>query len=236
EDGDVKHQIANVIRPIARSWHFQSLKEYKALLTLYNTGMEEIRGEINSKPYQGLVYFALDSKGEKLGNPFKSSLFGKSVGIDALEKRIKKSAEIIKNKGLKERSKDIIYAAMQTCKTAKTLKKRWKNRAFPCCFVPMRKVVFMALHSSIMRTNVCSTARVWARNFPLTCSMSCLTVKIQSTICRIMVLIRSRNWNPGNPLIGKITVQTSAVFSIYLLLKREDITPTIWQRKPLRDV
>jgi hypothetical protein len=36
EDGDVKHQIANVIRPIAGSWHFQSLKEYKALLTLYN--------------------------------------------------------------------------------------------------------------------------------------------------------------------------------------------------------
>jgi hypothetical protein len=31
-DGDVKHQIANVIRPIAGNWYFQSLKEYKALL------------------------------------------------------------------------------------------------------------------------------------------------------------------------------------------------------------
>jgi hypothetical protein len=55
EYGDVKHQIANVIRPIAQTWHFQSLKEYKALLTLYNIGIEEIRGEINGKPYQGLV-------------------------------------------------------------------------------------------------------------------------------------------------------------------------------------
>ncbi|MDR0604620.1 MAG: relaxase/mobilization nuclease domain-containing protein [Bacteroidales bacterium] len=44
EDGDVKHQIANVIRPIAQSWHFQSLKEYKALLTLFSLSKR------NSKP------------------------------------------------------------------------------------------------------------------------------------------------------------------------------------------
>jgi hypothetical protein len=119
ENGDIKHQIANVIRPIAGSWHFQSLKEYRALLTLYNICMEEVRGEINGKPYQGLVYFALNDKGEKVGNPFKSSLFGKSVGIEALEKRIEKSAEIIKNKGLKERSKKVISVAIRTCKNRK---------------------------------------------------------------------------------------------------------------------
>jgi hypothetical protein len=112
-DGDVKHQIGNVIRPIAGNWYFQSLKEYKALLTLYNIGMEEIRGEVNGKPYRGIVYSALNDKGKKVGNPFKSSLFGKSVGIEALEKRIEKSAEVIRNKGLKERSKKIIAAVMR---------------------------------------------------------------------------------------------------------------------------
>jgi hypothetical protein len=115
EDGDVKHQIANVIRSIAQTYHFQSLKEYKALLTLYNIGVEEVRGEIHGKPYQGLVYSALDGKGEKTGNPFKSSLFGKTVGIEALEKRIEQSTEIIKDKGLKERSKKVIASAMRTC-------------------------------------------------------------------------------------------------------------------------
>jgi hypothetical protein len=115
--GDVKHQIANVIRPIAKDWHFRSLKEYRALLTLYNTGVEEIRGEAKGKPYKGLIYSALNDKGEKVGNPFKSSLFGKSVGIEALEKRIEKSAEIIKEKGLKERSKKVISAAMRDCKS-----------------------------------------------------------------------------------------------------------------------
>jgi hypothetical protein len=123
ENGDIKHQIANVIRPIAQTYHFQSLKEYKALLTLYNIGVEEVRGEIKGKEYKGLVYSALNNKGEKVGSPFKSSLFGKSVGIEALEKRIEKSAEVIKDKGLKERSKKVIAATMRTCNNRKNFEK-----------------------------------------------------------------------------------------------------------------
>jgi hypothetical protein len=115
ENGDIKHQIANVIRPIARNYHFLSLKEYKALLSVYNIAMEEVRGEAKGKQYKGLVYFAMNENGEKTGAPFKSSLFGKSVGIEALEKRIEKSAEIIKEKGLKERCKRIIAANLRSC-------------------------------------------------------------------------------------------------------------------------
>jgi hypothetical protein len=114
EKGDVKHQIANVIRSVAKDYHFLSLKEYKAVLTLYNTDIDEIRGEIKGKKYKGLVYSALNEKGEKVGTHFKSSLFGKSVGIDSLEKRMETSAEVIKNKGLKERCKTVISAAMRT--------------------------------------------------------------------------------------------------------------------------
>jgi hypothetical protein len=121
--GDVKHQIANVIRNVARDYHFLSLKEYRALLTLYNIGIDEVRGEIKGKEYKGLVYSALNGKGEKVGNPFKSSLFGKSVGVDALEKRIAKSTAVIKDKGLKERSKKVISTAMKTCKNQQDFEK-----------------------------------------------------------------------------------------------------------------
>jgi hypothetical protein len=119
ENGDVKQQIANIIRPISKDYHFLSLKEYRALLTICNIGVEEIRGEIKGKGYKGLIYHALNDAGNKIGAPFKSSLLGKSVGIEALEKRIEKSAEIIKNKKLKERSKRLITAAMRTCQTRK---------------------------------------------------------------------------------------------------------------------
>jgi hypothetical protein len=72
--------------------------------------------------------------GEKVGNPFKSSLFGKSVGIEALEKRITKSTEIIKNKGLKERSKSVISAAMQTCKNRKDFEKALSKQGVSAIF------------------------------------------------------------------------------------------------------
>jgi|WetSurMetagenome_2_1015567.scaffolds.fasta_scaffold12772_4 hypothetical protein len=114
EKGDVKHQIANVIRPVSQSYHFQSLKEYKTLLFFYNIHAEEVRGEVNGKQYRGLVYFALNSRGEKEGSPFNASSFGKSVGITALEKRMEKSAEIIRRGELKEHSKKVITFAMKS--------------------------------------------------------------------------------------------------------------------------
>ena len=114
-DGDIKHQISGVIRPVADNYHFQSLKQYKALLFFYNINVEEVRGEVKGKPYKGLVYSALNDKKEKAGHPFQSSLFGKSVGMNALEKRMGKSVEIIKSKGLKERSRKVIALAMQSC-------------------------------------------------------------------------------------------------------------------------
>jgi hypothetical protein len=114
QKGDVKQQVANVIRSAAQSYHFQSLKEYKSLLLLFNIQAEEVRGEANGKQYRGLVYFALNSRGEKEGSPFNASSFGKSVGINALEKRMEKSAEIIKRDELKERCKEVITSAIKS--------------------------------------------------------------------------------------------------------------------------
>lgn len=115
--GDVKRQIANVIRPVAQTYHFLSLKEYRALLSLYRIGMDEVHGEVNGKPYRGLVYSALNKKGEKTGIPFNASSFGKSVCYSGLEKRMEKSAAIIKTKGLKERSRTVIASAIKTSRT-----------------------------------------------------------------------------------------------------------------------
>lgn len=134
EDGNVKQQVANVIRPVAKEYHFLSLKEYKALLSFYKVNMEEVRGEINGKPYRGLVYSAMNEKGEKAGNPFPSSRFGKSVGMDTLEKRIEKSAETIKNKGLKERSKKVVATAMQRCKTRSEFEKALEKQGISALF------------------------------------------------------------------------------------------------------
>ncbi len=54
---------------------------YSPFLTLAS---EEVKGEHNGITKQGLLYFALNDKGEKVSNPFKASLFGKSAGHSQL--------------------------------------------------------------------------------------------------------------------------------------------------------
>ena len=88
--GNIKQQIANVVRPVSRSWHFQSFNEYKALLSVYNVQVTEVKGEHKGQLYNGIVYAALNDKGEVYGTPIKSSKFGKQAGNDAIQKRIEK--------------------------------------------------------------------------------------------------------------------------------------------------
>ncbi|WP_319266104.1 conjugal transfer protein MobB [uncultured Draconibacterium sp.] len=108
EKGNLKQQIANVVRPLSGKWNFQSFNEYKALLSIYNVDATEVRGEKHGKPFHGIVYAALDNKGEVFGNPIKSSKFGKSTSHEALLSQIDKSKEQIKNRKLKDRPREVI--------------------------------------------------------------------------------------------------------------------------------
>ena len=122
--GNIKQQIANIIRPISRSWHFQSFNEYKALLSAFNVHVSEVKGEHRGKLYTGIVYAALNEKGEVFGTPIKSSKFGKQTGSDVIQKRIAKSKEAIKTKNLKESPKAIISKALASCKNIKDFEKQ----------------------------------------------------------------------------------------------------------------
>ena len=113
-ENNLKNQIAGVIRPLVKSYHFQTMGEYKALLSLYHITVEEIKGGTADKMYNGLVYSAVDDKGERIGKPFKSSLFGKTVGYEALQQRMLQSGELIKQKLLKNRTKAIITTVMKS--------------------------------------------------------------------------------------------------------------------------
>jgi hypothetical protein len=122
--GNIKQQIANVVRPVSRLWHFQSFNEYKALLSVYNVHVVEVKGEHRGKLYKGLVYAALNEKGEVSGTPIKSSKFGKQTGSDAFQKRIEKSKEAIKTKNLKEKPKATISKALASCKNREDFEKQ----------------------------------------------------------------------------------------------------------------
>lgn len=111
-DGNVKKQVGNVVKSLM-NYRFQSLGEYRALLSLHNVTVEEVRGEVHGREYHGLVYSALDDKGNKVGNPFKSSRFGKTVGYEALEKYFGLSKEQIREKKLATHTKDAVTAVLR---------------------------------------------------------------------------------------------------------------------------
>lgn len=117
EEGNLKKQLASVIKPAAKFYHCPSFKEYRALLSTYNICVEEVKGEVYGKPYNGLVYFATDDKGKKVGNPFKASLFGKAVGYEALQNRFKASKEKLKEKHLAPKTKAVVVGALRRSAT-----------------------------------------------------------------------------------------------------------------------
>lgn len=124
--GNQKKQISSVIKPLVNTYKFQTLGEYRALLSLYNIGLEEVKGEVSGKSYRGLVYSVFDKDGDKVGTPLKSSLFGKYAGFEELEKRMAKSGEVIKQQGLREQARKTIARAVSTFHSESELQEQLK--------------------------------------------------------------------------------------------------------------
>ena len=98
--GNIKGQISNVVKYLKDEYHFQSLGEYNALLSVFNINAKHIRGESEGNLFNGIIYNATTNQGDLIGSPIKSSSIGKSVGYDALNREMKKTSDKIKKKKL----------------------------------------------------------------------------------------------------------------------------------------
>lgn len=122
--GDVKSQIASVIRHLPNYYKFQTLGEYNALLSLFNVTTEKVEGELQGKMRQGLLYIRLNEKGERAGHPFKASLFGKNAGLPALELHFEKCKEALKDHPTKPIIKAAVTVALQSTNNEQVFKKQ----------------------------------------------------------------------------------------------------------------
>lgn len=93
--GDIKRQLANIVKLVGMRWQFQTLGEYNAILSLYNIRCEATDGKVNGREYHGLVYFATNDAGETIANPFKASRLGKFASRSAVENKFESSATSI---------------------------------------------------------------------------------------------------------------------------------------------
>ena len=94
--GNIKEQVANVVRMVLKHYHFCSLGELNAILSAYNLAVEEVKTEFRGKKYDGLVYVPTDDKGGKVSTPINASDIGRGVGYTAVQNRMQKSKQAIK--------------------------------------------------------------------------------------------------------------------------------------------
>ncbi|WP_080904008.1 conjugal transfer protein MobB [Parabacteroides sp. Marseille-P3160] len=132
--GDVKHQLSNTVKGVVNTYQFQSIGELNTLLSLYNVRAEEVKGEVRGKAYNGIVYSATDDKGEKLGNPIKSSRLGKWIGYEALERRIGQAATKWKDGKLKANIKGRVSEALKASGSKEQFEKNLKDKGIEVVF------------------------------------------------------------------------------------------------------
>lgn len=93
--GDLKKQIAAVVKIIGMRYKFQTIGEYNAVLGLFNVKCENTDGRVNGREYHGLIYFALDDNGDVIAAPFKASRLGKFARRDAIDAKYERAKEKI---------------------------------------------------------------------------------------------------------------------------------------------
>ena len=94
--GNIKEQVASVVRMVLGHYRFCSLGELNAILSKYNLAVEEVKTEFRGKKYDGLVYVPTDDKGGKISTPINASDIGRGMGYTAVQNRIQKSKQAIK--------------------------------------------------------------------------------------------------------------------------------------------
>ena len=94
--GNIKEQVASVVRMVLKHYKFCSLGELNAILSKYNLATEEVKMEFRGKKYDGLVYVPTDDKGNKTSTPINASDIGRGVGYTAVQNKIQKSKQTVK--------------------------------------------------------------------------------------------------------------------------------------------
>ena len=126
--------MGNTVKAVFSTYQFQTIGELRALLSLYNITVDEVRGNVRGGDYNGLVYSVIGANGEKVGNPFKSSLFGKSIGYEALQKKATASKQRIKDKSLTEPTKKALEYALRRTYDKDEFVKMPKEKGIDCVF------------------------------------------------------------------------------------------------------
>lgn len=102
-----KRAITNVLDAVINQYKYTSLQELNAILKLYNVMAD--RGKEDTKMYEkkGLIYTALDDKGNKIGTPIKASDFYSKPTLKYLEQKF------VQNEALRQEHQQKLKTAIK---------------------------------------------------------------------------------------------------------------------------
>jgi len=129
---ELKRSITNVVTEVVRAYKFTSIPELNAVLNQYNITAD--RGSKDSRMFEknGLVYWALDGKGNKIGVPIKaSSIYGKPT-LKALDDLFRLNEML--RKPLKEQLKGAIDKALLHPISKSSFQKQLKEQGIQVVF------------------------------------------------------------------------------------------------------
>lgn len=129
--GNIRSEVALVLREVLAHYRFCSLGEFNAILRKYKLAVEEVKSTCRGKPYDGLVYVPTDDKGNKIGNPIHASKIGRGVGYSAIQNKMRQSKQSIKPfiAGMRQR----VLAVMRTSpRTEEELLTRLEEQGLRC--------------------------------------------------------------------------------------------------------
>lgn len=129
---DTKRALANTINAVIKSYRFTSLAELNAVLQNFNVLAD--RGSKDSRMYakNGLIYWALDANGNKLGVPIKASAIYGGPTLKNLQARYKVNEE--RRKVHKERVKSSIDSLLITKASKTGFKKALQSKGIDVVF------------------------------------------------------------------------------------------------------
>ena len=126
--GNIKEQVASVVRMVLEHYKFCSLGELNAILSKYNLAIEEVKTEFRGKKYDGLVYVLTDGKGNKVSTPINASDIGRGVGYTAVQNKMQKSKQAIKPLIPTIRNK-VLQAMLTSPQTEEKLQRKLKEQS-----------------------------------------------------------------------------------------------------------
>ena len=127
--GDLKEQIAAVIKPALSMYRFQTLGELRALLSLYRIGVEEVEGTRGGRSYRGLLYTVLDENGDRTqAPPLKASRLGDDASLKKIERIMAASGEKIRAGELHRLTRHQIEEALLEAGDERELRERLRER------------------------------------------------------------------------------------------------------------